>query len=138
MARLTVQQKLRKTREDNRDLIAETIELRERLALADDRAKNADLVAAQAISDLNSMDGKIEILERRGEEIRLELATLRGYCQRINQTDNAHQPVTKVAQVPGAAPVEQEPPKYGLPVVGTFKDSDMDPSQINAYMRNRW
>tara|TARA_R110000803_G_scaffold59191_1_gene117689 strand:- start:1209 stop:1637 length:429 start_codon:yes stop_codon:yes gene_type:complete len=134
----TTQQKLYAERKYRKSIQDEIIALKRTLSHAEKRGIDADIEAAKAIKELEGKDLKIETLERRGEEIRLELATLRGYVQRINQTDNAHQPVQRQPQIRGESQVEQEPAKYGLPVVGTFKDSDCDPSQINSYMRNRW
>ena len=106
---------------------------------AEERGRKADIEAATAIKQKEALEKRATTAEADLQSCKLELATLRGYAQRINQTDNAHhhRPAPQPT-VPGAVPPEPPPPPFMLPVVGTFTGSNEDPSNINAYMRNRW
>jgi hypothetical protein len=103
------------------------------------RAIAADQIAADALKELRSCETHLKVARNSLEEYRLELATLRGYTQRINQTDNAmNPPVVPAWPTPNGGPTPTpEPPKlkFGLPVVGTFNGCEIDPSSINEYMR---
>ena len=114
MARLTAQQKLNLSRKSNLELQERILEMADQTSAADDRAKNADLEAADAIRKYNSAEQHIGSLTNELQNAKLELATLRGYTQRVNQTDNAHHMPDERTHDSGLTTVH---PKFGLPEV---------------------
>jgi len=132
MAAPTTQQKLRRAQETGKTQLAEIIDLRERLAAADERAKNADIEAAKAIREKDEAEKHLEATRDTLDSLRQDLATIRGYVQRVNQVDNAHhpRPEDKIARTePGQLP---NPKVFELPETNGF-----DRTGLNEYMRNR-
>lgn len=98
------------------------------------RAITADQNAAAAIKDLTNAQSDVKTLEGKLAQAELDLATLRGYVQRINQQDNAmHGPATRAKLEPGESPI---PAKFELPETG-HGYSASDTSGLNSYLRNR-
>tara|TARA_R100000951_G_scaffold113184_1_gene114714 strand:- start:1966 stop:2352 length:387 start_codon:yes stop_codon:yes gene_type:complete len=128
MARLTAQQKL--------NLANKRItELHEQLLVAEERGKAADIEAATAIKKYDNLESSLTTSTRRVSLLEVELATLRGYTQRIIQTDNAHHNPAIVERE--GLPAEMHL-KFGMPEVdpGTVR-LGVAPEYADSFYRNR-
>ena len=138
MARLTALQKARKTIKDLRACLkiqaAENGELFNSVRAAEDRAKNADIEAAAAIKASDGLETKLTTATRRVEILQLELATIRGYTQRIIQSDNAHHTPSVTLRDGQDA---QAHLKFGMPEVDPGNVRLGAPSYEDSYYRNR-
>lgn len=140
MSRPTMAQKLKDLRADNKKLQADLVDISEMEKQSHERAVTADGNAADAIRTAARLQKELESSEKSRQILGLELASLRGYTQRINQTDNAHQPANEVVTSNGE--VHVGPAKYGLPLLGQVDLSGINvqndmAASLRSRLRNR-
>ena len=134
MARLSTLMKLKNAQKQVRELTRANEVLNNLLSDADERAKAADLEAARASKDKDLHDSHLETANRRVRLLELELATLRGYAQRIIQTDNAHHAPNTFQREGKRTEVHL---KFGLPDVEQPVRLDVAPKFADSFYRNR-